>query len=432
MTKKLFIDINKFSLPLIFSHILNLIIGQFAFSIAAKLGTNNLIGIHTIDNLIYSVSGMLGVISVAFSMLSSKALGEKKQAKFNNLVSSIMLLNILIGVIFFVIIVLFSTVFIKYIYGFSGDLLTISKTYLYSMSFYVLLTLITFTLTNLLKIEKKTTNILYISVAISLVQLMLNYVFINGIWFIPKMGVFGAGLSMNISLLITVISYSVLVRKNLVICLRLKPIYLKQILIKSAPLACQEFLESIIFLIYFDAMVSRMNGTSLGGNSIISQALMYLKMPMFMYGSAVTIFASEFYGKKMLNKIKEVKKITTTMSIILYCCIAVLIYLLKIDFISIFTADDDLLAFTSDTILIIMILVFPIIFYEMNKYVLQVMDKGNQVVKYTIIINFISMFIIFFLYKRELLSLVNIYIVMSVNYTVLSIVFNKIFKQIHL
>ncbi|MBO0475263.1 hypothetical protein IGL98_003239 [Enterococcus sp. DIV0840] len=430
MRKRIFIDINKFSLPLIFSQLITTTIGQKAFSIAARLGTDNLIAMNTIDNLIYSVTGVLGVISVAFSMLSSKSLGEKDTDKFKKLVSSVMHANAIIGSLFFFIILFFSKIFISAIYKFSDELLSVATTYLYSMSFYVLLTLITFTLTNLLKVEKKTNYILTISIISSLIQVLLSYIFINGIGNFSGLGVFGAGIALNITLLITILCYLIIVRTTFFSCLKLKPIYIKDILIRSIPLGIQELLEGIIFLIFFDAMIARLDTMSLSVYSIISQALVYLKLPMFMYGNAVTIFASEYFGEKNKNKIIVVKRISTYMSIFFYVLIGIGIYLMIVPFSNLFTFDDKLINETTKIILPLFFLVSPIILYEINKYILQVIENGKFVVKWTLIINIISMGIIFMLYLYKILDLYFIYAVYFGNYLILSALFEFKFKKV--
>ena len=61
-----------------------------------------------------------------------------------------------IGASFLVLCVVFRKSFLRLFYGFSGELLGLSTLYLVIMSPYILLTLLTFLLTNVLKVENQT------------------------------------------------------------------------------------------------------------------------------------------------------------------------------------------------------------------------------------------------------------------------------------
>jgi Na+-driven multidrug efflux pump len=430
MSKPLIWEVNKFSLPLIFSQVITLMIGQKAFSIAVKLGTENLISMNTIDNFIYSLSGILGVISVAFSMSSSKAIGEKKTVKFNQLVSSVMFLNILVGLLCALLIIGCAKFLVASVYHFSGATLYAAVIYLYSMSFYVLLTLVTFTLTNLLKIIKKTHYIFWISVASSLLQVLLSSMFIKGTAFFPPLGILGAGLALNIALVFTIFCYGFIVRKKLVACLRQKPIYIKLICRKSIPLALQELFEGIIFLLFLDAMIARLDTISLGIYSILNQALVYLKMPMYMYGNALTIFGSEAYGARNKNQLIEVRKVTLFLSVGMYLLLAIVLYRLRAFFIPVFTAEKQLIAAAATAMLPLFLLSLPAVIYELNKNVLQVLDKSKSVVMWTCCLNLVTMAVVLIVYNVHFLTLKRLFLLYAINYIVLAIIFNFKFKKV--
>jgi Na+-driven multidrug efflux pump len=430
MSKPLIWEVNKFSLPLIFSQVITLMIGQKAFSIAVKLGTENLISMNTIDNFIYSLSGILGVISVAFSMSSSKAIGEKKTVKFNQLVSSVMFLNILVGLLCALLIIGCAKFLVASVYRFSGATLHAAVIYLYSMSFYVLLTLVTFTLTNLLKIIKKTHYIFWISIASSLLQVLLSSMFIKGTAFFPPLGILGAGLALNIALVFTIFCYGLIVRKKLVACLRQKPIYIKLICQKSIPLALQELFEGIIFLLFLDAMIARLDTISLGIYSILNQALVYLKMPMYMYGNALTIFGSEAYGARNKNQLIEVRKVTLFLSVGMYLLLAIVLYRLRAFFIPVFTAEKQLIAAAATAMLPLFLLSLPAVIYELNKNVLQVLDKSKSVVMWTCCLNLFTMAVVLIVYNVHFLTLKRLFLLYAINYIVLAIIFNFKFKKV--
>lgn len=75
-------ELSSFSLPLLASSLLQLLIGQISFAIVSRLSSSTLSSVNTIDSLLFSIGGILGVLSVAFNMLGSKALGQKDKKSF--------------------------------------------------------------------------------------------------------------------------------------------------------------------------------------------------------------------------------------------------------------------------------------------------------------------------------------------------------------
>lgn len=81
---------------------------------------------------------------------------ENDKKRFKDLFKSSFLLDVVIGASFLPLCVVFRKSFLRLFYEFSGKLLDLSTFYLVIMSPYILLTLLTFLLTNVLKVEKKT------------------------------------------------------------------------------------------------------------------------------------------------------------------------------------------------------------------------------------------------------------------------------------
>lgn len=124
--KKIIVELNKFALPLLAGNIMQVVIGQLALAFAGNLSYENIPAITTMTNFLFSVTGILGVIAVAFNMISSKALGEKNTEKFQHLVSSIICLSLLIGGAAIGILLLGSSFILKTLYHFEGELFSIA------------------------------------------------------------------------------------------------------------------------------------------------------------------------------------------------------------------------------------------------------------------------------------------------------------------
>lgn len=217
-------QIQSFTIPLIASNLLQIVISQVSLVIIAQKSTDSLAVVSTFDSFLYSFGGILGVISLAFNIHGAKALGEGDTRKLNTYISSVLWLSIGIGLAFMIIIFLFGHQIIQGIYGFSGEVLNIATTYAFIMSPYILFTLLTFVFTNLLKIEKKTNLIFSISVFSAVLQVFLSYLLINGNWGFPPMGVLGSGIASMISIAIMLLIYFFLLKEVLVISMGINQI----------------------------------------------------------------------------------------------------------------------------------------------------------------------------------------------------------------
>ena len=60
--------IQKFTLPLILTQLLQLLIGQLTMIIAVNKSTNNMAGITTVQSFLYALAGILGAVAFAFNI----------------------------------------------------------------------------------------------------------------------------------------------------------------------------------------------------------------------------------------------------------------------------------------------------------------------------------------------------------------------------
>ncbi|MHC5373026.1 MATE family efflux transporter [Enterococcus sp. LJL120] len=427
--KKIIVELNKFALPLLAGNIMQVVIGQLALAFAGNLSYENIPAITTMTNFLFSVTGILGVIAVAFNMISSKALGEKNTEKFQHLVSSIICLSLLIGGAAIGILLLGSSFILKTLYHFEGELFSIAQAYLFSMSPYILLVLLSFALTNLIKVKRKTNYILIVSIISSIIQAFLSYVLINGAFFFPNLGIVGAGLSEMIALLISVILYLLLVRKMLFAALKTKPTEIKHILKRATPLMFQEILEGVLFIIVFEALISRIGVLALTTYSLLMQGINYAKMPTFMYSNSLFVFVSEAHGEKNNKKVQQNMLGALSLSVFFYVLIAGLLIAGYQPFGSLFTTDAQVVENFGRYVSLGCLAIFTTVFYENIKATLVSLEKEKLVLLATTIVNGIAIIALILLSYLDLLSFSQALIIYGVNYFILDGLFLLFYRR---
>lgn len=405
------------------TNLFQMIIAQISLAIATNQSIVSLGGVNTIQSVLFSFGGILGAFSFSLNIKSAKAIGENNYARYQTLLKSSIIINILLGLFFLILILLGGRFFLQTIFGFQGNILKISSRFLLIMSPYLLLTLLMFLLTNILKIEHKTHCIFLISVGTSIIDLILNYVLVKGIWIFPKMGVYGAAIASIVSLFILVSCHFLLVKKVIISAFKSSQTAIKELVFFGIPLATQEILEGVIFVIVFEALISRLGVQKLAIYAICSQALNLIQLPTYMYGNAITVFISEANGEKNLEKAIQSFKIGIGSSFLLSIFLSLLILTNLATFTSLFS-DNRMIQksiFSYVLVAILSMILFPL--YELTKISLQSLHKENFVLLSTIAVNLVIIFLMLIGRVLDIFSFFGLYMLYGVNILVLGILF---------
>ena len=342
-------EINKFAFPLVLTNIGQVIIGQIALHFAVNNSSIALSGISVIQNLLFAFGGLLGAFSLSFNIKSSKAYSNRQTNRFDDLLKSNLTLDLIIGVAFAVFVIIFGNVILKQLYGFKGHLLSLSTIYLVFMSPYIGLTLLNFSLTNLLRVQKKTKPIMWVGLISSLIDVVLNYVLV------PQIGIKGAAISTIVSLA----------------------------------------------FISLDALMSRLGVELLAIYAVISQLLSIVSVPSFVYSTTVSIYLPEAEKIGEVNVfLKNIFKNSYGVSLLLACPIV-----LSSNVLAHFLSDEitsNIIPLTLYTFIIMGI--SPI--YESSKMLLQVTENEKFVLQVSIWINLIcvAIMILFQFLKKSFIS----------------------------
>ena len=405
-------EINKFAFPLVLTNIGQVIIGQIALHFAVNNSSIALSGISVIQNLLFAFGGLLGAFSLSFNIKSSKAYSNRQTNRFDDLLKSNLTLDLIIGVAFAVFVIIFGNVILKQLYGVKGHLLSLSTIYLVFMSPYIGLTLLNFSLTNLLRVQKKTKPIMWVGLISSLIDVVLNYVLV------PQIGIKGAAISTIVSLAFISLSYLFMVYPMILKALSITSTTKFELITFGIPLVGQEILESVLFIMVFDALMSRLGVELLAIYAVISQLLSIVSVPSFVYSTTVSIYLPEAEKIGEVNVfLKNIFKNSYGVSLLLACPIV-----LSSNVLAHFLSDEitsNIIPLTLYTFIIMGI--SPI--YESSKMLLQVTENEKFVLQVSIWINLICVAIMILFQFLRVQTYFSLYFIYGLSLTVLSIIF---------
>ncbi|MGM9886751.1 MAG: MATE family efflux transporter [Lactococcus sp.] len=410
-------EIQKFALPLIANNLLNLVINQLILFLAVNQSLENLAGITTIQSLLFAFGGIFGAVALAFNIEGGQLLGKNAEKEFLQLLKSSILLNLFVGLAFVLVTFGVGSLFLQFFYGFQGNMLETSRFYLLIQSPYILLTLMMFLTSNLIKIENKTSLIMWVSLISTASEIIFNLIFVR----VLHLGIVGAGLYAILALLIIVVLQSFLVRHRLMLAIHEKARNLKSLIQKSIPLAGQELLEGVIFTLVFEALIARLGVGTLAIYGLCAQALTIIKMPTYMYENAITVFGSKAYGEGNKKKIHQIFKVSLISSMIFYFIFSILIVSNAKPFAHLFS--HELSNHFATYLIIALICSVFFISYENLKGILQALNFEKFVLRSTFLINVILFMIIMMSKIFGMTNFTLLYILYGSSLLLLSLIF---------
>lgn len=252
-------QLNNLAVPLIIQNIACMLIGITDQMFLGRISTEVYGAIGITVSLMSLIAGIFGNMAVAFNMSGSKAKGEGDNEKFNNYFSSAIILDFVIGTIYLVCVFILSKVIFNKIYGLTNEALEDAILYSKITCPYLILQLLVFTFNAYFKIHKNTKRLMYVSTGATIVNVLLDYIFIFGKLGLPKMGVKGAAIASIFSVFLNVLVLFIFVRKDIKFNFNDIKLYkhsIKNLLKSSVPLAGSELLEGSVFVVAINAIIS--------------------------------------------------------------------------------------------------------------------------------------------------------------------------------
>ncbi|MCO7126508.1 MATE family efflux transporter [Sporolactobacillus shoreicorticis] len=379
--------LNQLAVPLIANSIFGLSIELIDQAMVGHLSVSAYASVGAAGNFLYTMAGIFGAIAIVLNILGSKAIGEHREDKYLSILSSSLLINLLIGIIFGVPAFLCGRTFLKAVYGFSGTALYEGTTYLSLMSGYMLLQLCIFTLTNCLKIKKCTQWIMIISTTTAVLHSGLNYLLIYGLFGFPRLEIAGTAISSTITLCIDCLAYCWILRKDLQSALHIRPKKVRLIIYQSLPLMGQELLQGSLFVIALNAFLAHLGMLVLSSYLLIGQLLQIGLIPAFMYSSALLTLVSESSGAHRISDLNAYPKTAAVLTMTLFSLTGIVFYLFRAPIAGVITNDPHLISFSSGIFLILWLANLFNPLFEVYKAAMQSVEKSTFVLIATLVVH---------------------------------------------
>jgi MATE family multidrug resistance protein len=291
----------RLSIPLIASQLLYSFSGFIGTAMLARLGQDVLAASVLSSMIWFSLSAVFFGVLNAVSVLVSHQYGSKNDRGVSEVIGQGFILAILTTAL--ISLVLFVAPFFLQFTGQSATILELATRYIHAIQFGVLPLSLVVVIEHFLIGLGKTSVVLFASLILVPLQIVFNYIFIYGFWFVPACGIAGVGYGLAFATLVEVVGFLFYLHgskqfekyevfKRIGIHWR----YLKELVRVGLPIGFMSCIEIGAFAIMTFA-VARFGVTQLAAHQITFQFAGLLITVVFAMSQAVTVRVGHAVGE---------------------------------------------------------------------------------------------------------------------------------------
>lgn len=346
--KALILSIITISLPAIIEMALNTLVGMAdTIMISKYIGNEAISAAGNANQLVFTIIFVFSSFNVGATALISRSYGEKNYSRLNQVAGQNLFFNILIGIVITILSVAFGSHTMR-IFDTTKEVFEMSVSYLNIVSYSQIFMFISFAVSASLRGVEDTRTPMFVTSLVNILNIIGNYLLINGIGIFPKMGIEGAALSTTISRGVGAVLYIIiLLRGN--DYLKLKPIDLrisKEIFRPLWNLSSSAGLEQFLMQTSFFAMgiiITILDTTSEAAFRILITIESISYMPAIGISIAAATLVGKALGEKDKNKALHTGYISIGLGILWGIFIGIVFLLFPAQIAGIFSNDPEVI-----------------------------------------------------------------------------------------
>lgn len=395
-----FIELTKLAYPIFLSFLLEIIFGIFDKMIIGRTNLEAFNAVSFMSTFLYVIIGALGIVTTCFNIIYNK----KKSKKVLYLYLSF---TLIIGILSEVIFVLFGKNIISFLYHLDGLSLKYAYEYLVVAGPTVLFNLWIFIFSSYFRSNNNTKIQAKVTFISLLINLILDYVLVFGIFKFNGIGPVGAAVGTSVGLLFGLIYYLIKFKDKINIYFDKKEI--KKMLKLYFPLLVDELFESTILTLFITGIVSKFSNDVIGVYNVIDTINGFVILITYAYsGAALT--------RALQTKDNTYQKIASTASFFFQGILSIFVIVFSVQIAKIITNQYEIINIIKNYILLGVLVQLIRCIIIPYKELLQGVNKEKFVLKVTImyVILFIALTIIFKI--LNILNLNTIYVISLICY----------------
>lgn len=415
--------INKLAIPSLAGSLAETIFGIADQAIIGRTSIDGYAAVGVASNIIYVLTGTMGILSMAFTIMFSKAVGEENKDKAQNIFNSVGTLALIIGILFELAVIFGGKFFFAKFYHFNGQTLIYAYDYIKIAGVGLGMNMLLFIFSAYFKNLQKPMIYLYGTIFSLVVNFILDYILVFGKFGLPSLGVKGAAIGTVAGLACHLAVYVIAFVQESYIQykIRIDKQELLELVKLYVPLLGQDFVESTLFVMIITSFVTGMGVYYAAAYNLIESIVAFAFMPVYAYSGATLMLVGQSYSKKEFVKLQRFPKISIKCCIGIFLTIAILFSFFSESVCGIITNDTTLIEFTKRILPVALGMQIFNIGNQIFKYCLQGVEREKWVFIYSTGISCVSCIIIYYFTTYTNLQLYGTYVGLGITYFLLGI-----------
>jgi putative MATE family efflux protein len=289
----------KMTWPIFIELLMGVLTGNIDQLMVSRISQDSVVAIGNANQVLNLLILTFGIISLSTTILISQYIGANQREKLGEIYTLAIVVNIVVGGIISAVLVIFAHP-IAVAMGIDPVIYSDFERYLSIVGGCVFLTAIFNTFTAIFKSNAMMTEIMCLSIGINIVNIIVNWILINGIGPLPQMGLTGAALATVLSRLIAVIIIICMYYKKIKNSLSIKQLFPfpKKMFGKMLTIGIPSGGESISYSITCIVIMVWINGFGINAASARFYAGMFSCFT-WMFASAISMASQILVGYHM-------------------------------------------------------------------------------------------------------------------------------------
>ncbi|MCM3721765.1 MATE family efflux transporter [Solibacillus isronensis] len=346
----------KLTWPLFLELFLFMLMGLADTFMLSAVSDDAVAGVGTANQYIQIAILILGVIGTGASIVVSQYLGSRLIAEASQIAALSVTLNLLVGLVISGLFILFSDFLMKMM-NLQGAVLEAAQSYLVIVGGFIFVQALITSMSSIIRVQGWTKQTMYVSLAMNIVHVVLNYILIFGKFGMPELGVEGAAISSVISRVLAVavffwILYQALeVRIEWADYYRLSKNYISKILKIGVPSALEQVLYQTnqIVLLYY---VTFIGAEALSARQYAVNISMFTYLFAMAIGMATAILVGRYVGAGEKELAYNKVWFGVKSALIFTLSMVVIIILFREPFLGLFTDNEEIIKIGASVLLL--------------------------------------------------------------------------------
>lgn len=337
----------KLTWPLFLELFLFMLMGLADTFMLSAVSDDTVAGVGTANQFIQIAILLLGVIGTGASIVVSQYLGSRLLAEASKIAALSVTLNVVVGFVISGLFLLFSDKLMQMM-NLEGAVLEAAQSYLAIVGGFIFVQALITSLSSVIRVQGWTKQTMYVSLAMNIVHVILNYILIFGKFGVPEFGVEGAAISSVISRILAAVVFFWLLYQALEVRVKLSDYYrfskeyISKVLKIGIPSALEQVLyqSSQIVLLYY---VTFIGAEALSARQYAVNISMFTYLFAMAIGMGTAILVGRYVGAGEKDRAYETVWFSVKSALIFTLVMVALVITFRKPLMGLFTDNDEII-----------------------------------------------------------------------------------------